>query len=196
MGTVLVFTAESQSLDEFLGLERPEEPVPVGAVTLPLFEQIYAQVPGGRPDPLRVMIARYFEADTAGVASETRQLGAPQLGVTASLTVYALVALVAGTSHSGRTFVAPFSPSRVSGSVCVNWDVLRPRHRTTNVPAESRTMLVIDTTQVTHVRDRLSRETHEQTERRVKNPAVYIVAPPANERISTSVAVMSSTDVA
>jgi hypothetical protein len=101
MGTVVVFTAESQSLDEFLGLERPDDSMPVGAVTLRLFEQIYAQVPGGLPEPLRIMIARYFDQDGAGGASETRQLGAPQLGVTASLTaslaVYALVALVAST---------------------------------------------------------------------------------------------------
>jgi molybdopterin/thiamine biosynthesis adenylyltransferase len=101
MGTVVVFTADSQSLDEFLGLERSEDPVAVGAVTLRLFERIYAQVSGGLPESLRGMIASYFDQDAAGGSSATRQLGAPQLGVTATLTaslaVYALVALVAKT---------------------------------------------------------------------------------------------------
>jgi hypothetical protein len=105
MGTVIVFTADSQSLDEFLQTEHLTiEQVSPRILTMRLFEQIYAQVPGGMPEYMRRIISDYFDQDRAPSlaappdTSSARQ-GAPQLGVTAyltaALTVRALVALVA-----------------------------------------------------------------------------------------------------
>ena len=41
MGTVIVFTPDSQSLDDFLGITDPAERLTAKAVTSRLFEQIY-----------------------------------------------------------------------------------------------------------------------------------------------------------
>ncbi|HEX6541341.1 MAG TPA: ThiF family adenylyltransferase [Ktedonobacterales bacterium] len=105
MGTVIVFTPESQSLDEFLGItgSQPSAAAPSpGEVTLRLFERIYAQVPGGMPDDLQALIRAYFDQDTSPKVpggKSVAERGAPQLGLTAhltaALTVRALVALVA-----------------------------------------------------------------------------------------------------
>jgi molybdopterin/thiamine biosynthesis adenylyltransferase len=99
MGTVIVFTPESQSLDEFLDIEHSAtDHQSVKDITVRLFERIYAQVPGGIPEQVRPLIAGYLAPDTP-IARGLAEHGAPQLGVTAyltaALTVRALVALVA-----------------------------------------------------------------------------------------------------
>jgi molybdopterin/thiamine biosynthesis adenylyltransferase len=105
MGTVIVFTAESQSLDEFLDTEHLTiDQVSPRTLTMRLFERIYAQVPGGMPEYMRSIISDYFDQDaarssTASPDTLSARYGAPQLGVTAyltaALTVRALVALIA-----------------------------------------------------------------------------------------------------
>lgn len=76
MGTVIVFTPDSQSLDDFLGITDPAERLTAKEVTSRLFERIYEQVPGGMPAYLRELLHGYFDEDPA---SERRipPLGAP-----------------------------------------------------------------------------------------------------------------------
>ncbi len=107
MGTVIVFTPDSQSLDEFLGLEQATaDQSSLKDVSLRLIEQIYSQVPGGMPEYMRSLADGYLQQDAprdqsqdALAALRMAELGSPQLGVTAyltaALTVRALVALVA-----------------------------------------------------------------------------------------------------
>jgi molybdopterin/thiamine biosynthesis adenylyltransferase len=105
MGTVIVFTADSQTLDEFLDTEHLTiDQVSPKTLTMHLFEQIYAQVRGGMPEHMRTIISDYFDQDAAHSLAampdaSSARYGAPQLGVTAyltaALTVRALVALVA-----------------------------------------------------------------------------------------------------
>jgi molybdopterin/thiamine biosynthesis adenylyltransferase len=107
MGTLIVFTPDSQSLDEFLDTgHSATDHMSLKEISMRLFEQIYAQVPGGMPANIRSLFADYLDQDipqdaaqdvpgAQGIAGH----GVPQLGVTAyltaALTVRALVALVA-----------------------------------------------------------------------------------------------------
>lgn len=107
MGTVIVFTPESQSLDEFLGIETTAtDPESLGNVAVRLIKRIYSQAPGGMPDSLKSLISDYAGSEAQqGTVESTPAVtsmagsGDPQLGVTAyltaALTVRALVALVA-----------------------------------------------------------------------------------------------------
>ena len=110
MGTLIVFTPNSQSLDDLLGIEH-EVPgrVSLTEVTARLMEHIYTHVPGGMPPSIRSLISGYLDWNTPDLPGESflsvtggqhgDWQGAPQLGVTAyltaALTVRALVALVA-----------------------------------------------------------------------------------------------------
>jgi molybdopterin/thiamine biosynthesis adenylyltransferase len=106
MGTLIVFTPTSQSLDDLLGIEH-EAPsrVSLSHVTTRLMEHIYAHVPGGMPPSMRSLMSGYLKgnapdlSDAPSLSSTGEGQGAPQLGatayLTAALTVRALVALVA-----------------------------------------------------------------------------------------------------
>ena len=110
MGTLIVFTPNSQSLDDLLGIE-PDVPsrVSLSEVTTRLMEHIYAHEVGGMPPFMRSLMSGYLEGNTPDLpgapALSTTGVqhgeghGAPQLGatayLTAALTVRALVALVA-----------------------------------------------------------------------------------------------------
>lgn len=101
MGTVVVFTPEAQSLDEFLGITDTSNPPSLDIITRRLLERIYAQVPGGLPDTLRTLLDASLDGGSP-IGLAMQQWGAPQLGVTsaltASLAVSALVALVGNES--------------------------------------------------------------------------------------------------
>ena len=93
MGTLMVFTPDGISLDEFLGIEDPTQPQSAQDITLRFAQRIFAGLPGGIPDSIKPLLPLYREQDP------TTWKGDPQLGVTAYLTaalaVRALVALVA-----------------------------------------------------------------------------------------------------
>jgi molybdopterin/thiamine biosynthesis adenylyltransferase len=105
MGTVIVFTPESASLDEILGTPHLEpDRAALPEATSRLIEHIYAQVPAGMPPYVRDLMSSYLREDSSHDTpvlelGGERGEGAPQLGVTAyltaALTVRALVALVA-----------------------------------------------------------------------------------------------------
>ncbi len=100
---VLVFTPDSQTLEEFLGLDAPigglatngtlQRQVPTDILDR-LIAQIYVRVPGGVPSYLARLFAQFQQR--AGDSSWTAdpQLG-PTTAVTAAMLVRAAVALVA-----------------------------------------------------------------------------------------------------